>query len=171
MTAANCVGVDLSYTATGIAWADDGVDVFTTDPKTDHVTRAERIALDVLAHTIDGDLVCIESGVYRSQQAFPAGVMHGIVRHWLRTHRPASTVRLIPAATLKVYATGKGNADKTAMVVAARERLGYDGLENNEADSLWLRAIGMELLGRPIVELPKTHTRALDKFEPLEVVA
>ena len=167
----NCVGVDLSYTATGIAWADNQADVFTTDPTTDHVTRAERIALDVLAHTVDGDLVCIESGVYRSQQAFPAGVLHGIVRHWLRMHRPASTVRLIPAKTLKVYAAGNGNADKTAMVVAARDRLGYDGIEHNECDALWLRAIGMELLGRPVVELPQTHLRAMDKLEPLEVDA
>jgi hypothetical protein len=160
----NAIGVDLSYTATGIAWGDLCADVFTTDPKTDHVTRAERIALDVLAHTIDGDLVVIESGVYRSQQAFPAGILHGIVRHWLRMHRPASRVVLVPAKTLKVYAAGNGNADKTAMVVAARDRLGYDGLENNEADALWLRALGMELIGRPIVELPQTHRRALDKM-------
>jgi hypothetical protein len=167
----NCVGVDLSYTGTGIAWADDGVDVFTTDPKTDNVTRAERIALDVLAHTIDGDLVCIESGVYRSQQAFPLGILHGIVRHSLRMHRPASTVRLIPATTAKVYACGAGTADKIGMVVTARERLGYDGLNDNAADALWVRAIGMELLGHPVCELPKTHTRALDKLEALEVGA
>ena len=163
----NAIGVDLSYTATGIAWADDQADVFTTDPKTDHIVRAERIAHDVLAHTTNGDLVSIESGVYRSQHAFPAGILHGIVRHWLRKHRPASKVILIPAKTLKVYATGNGNADKTAMVVAARERLGYDGLENNEADALWLRAIAMELLGQPVIKLPRTHTRALDKIGPL----
>ena len=160
----NAIGVDLSYTATGIAWADNTADVFTTDPKTSHIERAERIALDVLAHTIDGDLVAIESGVYRSQQAFPAGILHGIVRQWLRHHRPASRCILVPAKTLKVYAAGNGNADKTAMVVAARDRLGYDGLENNEADALWLRALGMELLGRPVVELPQTHRRALDKM-------
>lgn len=171
MTTPNCVGVDLSYTATGIAWADHGVDVFTTDPKTSHIERAERIALDVMAHTMTADLVCIESGVYRSQQAFPAGILHGLVRHWLRMHRPDTKVMLVPAKTLKVYAAGNGNADKTAMVVAARERLGYTGLENNEADSLWLRAIGMELLGHPVTELPRTHMRALDKLEPLEPVA
>lgn len=41
-------------------------------------------------------------------------------------------------ATIKRHATGKGNANKEAMIAAARERLGYEGQSDDEADALWL---------------------------------
>lgn len=51
----------------------------------------------------------------------------------------------VSPSTLKLYATGKGNADKAAMVSAA---LGAGGLPRNddEADAFWLRAWGIDLL-------------------------
>jgi Holliday junction resolvasome RuvABC endonuclease subunit len=70
----------------------------------------------------------------------------------------------VPPTTLKMYATGKGNATKTAMVVAARERLGMSELDDNVADALWLHALGVHVLtGEGLVKLPATHLRALDK--------
>jgi hypothetical protein len=69
---------------------------------------------------------------------------------------------VVPPATLKTYALGVGRGDKTAMVVAARERLGFTGLSHDQADAYWLRAMGLDLLGSPLVVLPKTHRRALD---------
>jgi Holliday junction resolvasome RuvABC endonuclease subunit len=166
MTTPTVIGVDLSFTATGIAWADGAVDVFGTDPKADDIARCQRIALDVLALTPPtADLVCIEAGVHRSSYAFRAGILHGLVRDRLATERPHTRVLLVPPGTLKMYATGKGNADKTQMVVAARDRLGYDGTNDNEADALFLRALGMALLGHPIVDLPQTHLRALEKVK------
>lgn len=155
------VGVDLSYTATGIAWP-SATDIFETKPVDgpDHV-RAAIIASHVCAHARDADLVCIEAGVYRSSHAFMAGVLHGVV--YDRLTPMWERVLLVPPGTLKKYATGKGNADKTAMVVAARERLGYEGMNDNEADALWLRAHGMALLGRPMCELPAKNLEALEK--------
>lgn len=38
---------------------------------------------------------------------------------------------------IKKHATGKGNADKAAMVAAARSR-GWNPADDNEADALWL---------------------------------
>jgi Holliday junction resolvasome RuvABC endonuclease subunit len=70
----------------------------------------------------------------------------------------------VPPATLKVLATGRGNANKDMMLAAAIRRLGYQGADHNEADSMWLRAAGMELLGAPVVVLPQSHLRALDAF-------
>lgn len=46
--------------------------------------------------------------------------------------------------TLKKFATGRGNAPKGAMLAAARERLGYRGLDDNEADALWILAWARE---------------------------
>lgn len=41
---------------------------------------------------------------------------------------------------LKRFAIGKSTADKAEMVRAARERFGYEGANDNEADALWLLA-------------------------------
>ncbi len=155
------VGVDLSYTATGIAWP-DAVDTFGTRvcDGADH-QRAAIIAAHVHAHARDADLICVEAGVHRSSAAFKSGILAGIVRD--RLEPMWERVLLVPPGTLKKYATGRGNADKTSMVVAARERLGYDGTDDNEADALWLRALGSDLLGHPLCELPKAHRDALVK--------
>lgn len=39
---------------------------------------------------------------------------------------------------IKKHATGKGNSNKEAMMAAAREKFGYEGKSDNEADALWL---------------------------------
>lgn len=46
----------------------------------------------------------------------------------------------IPVGTVKKHATGKGNADKVAMVKAANARWGLslDLSDNNEADARWI---------------------------------
>ena len=47
-------------------------------------------------------------------------------------------------AEIKRHATGKGNANKSMMIEAARERLGYTGDNDNEADALWLFDLAMK---------------------------
>ena len=39
---------------------------------------------------------------------------------------------------IKVFATGKGNSGKPLMIQKAKERLGYTGNSDDEADALWL---------------------------------
>ena len=46
--------------------------------------------------------------------------------------------RAYSSQEIKKYATGKGNVGKPAMIAAAKEKLGYTGKNDNEADSLWL---------------------------------
>ena len=41
----------------------------------------------------------------------------------------------VPVGTIKRYATGKGNADKAAMIAAVRER-GFEPADDNEADAI-----------------------------------
>ena len=67
----------------------------------------------------------------------------------------------VPPSTLKKYATGNGQAGKIEMVQAASKRLGYDGHDDNEADALWLRALGLDLLDEPVVALPAGNRKAL----------
>jgi len=46
--------------------------------------------------------------------------------------------RSYPSTEIKRFATGKGSANKILMIEAAREKLGYKGDDDNEADALWL---------------------------------
>ena len=46
--------------------------------------------------------------------------------------------RAYSASEIKMLATGKGNSGKPLVVAAAREKLGYAGVDDNEADALWL---------------------------------
>lgn len=39
---------------------------------------------------------------------------------------------------IKKFATGKGNANKAMMIAYAKEKLGYTGDSDDEADALWL---------------------------------
>ncbi len=160
------IGVDLSYTATGIAWP-NSIDTFVTHQMNgDHIDRAKIIAGHVCAHARDAAMIVIEDGVNRSHAAFNSGILHGIVRRELNNVIGAQQrIVMVPPATLKKYATGKGNADKLAMVMAAYKRLGYDGSDHNEADALWLRAIGQELLDDPLCDMPVLQRSALDKLE------
>ena len=46
--------------------------------------------------------------------------------------------RAYSASEIKKFATGKGNAGKPKMIQAAKEKLGYTGNDDNEADALWI---------------------------------
>lgn len=170
MTAA-AVGLDLSLTSTGVAHLHDDdaerctarIRVTATAPMG---VRLRNIvsAVDEFAGLTAAEMVVIEDLPTHARAAGLTGQLHGAVKMWMadRALPPPVTV---PPATLKVFATGRGNADKTAMVVAARDRLGYLGTADDEADALWLLEIGLHLLTHPArVALPATHLRALTKL-------
>ena len=46
--------------------------------------------------------------------------------------------RAYSSSEIKKFATGKGNAGKPQMIQSAKEKLGYTGNDDNEADALWL---------------------------------
>jgi Holliday junction resolvasome RuvABC endonuclease subunit len=55
--------------------------------------------------------------------------------------------RGVPVATIKRHATGKGNADKDAVIIAVRA-LGFDPRDDNEADALALLDWALRTGGR-----------------------
>lgn len=159
------VGLDLSLTATGIAYPDGTAETLHTGTRRD-MSRLSLIATHIGRLLGDADpppdLVVIEGYSYGSQgrAVVSMGELGGIVRYML--WREAWRYIEIAPGTLKKYATGKGNAGKNAMLIAARDRLGYTGEDNDQADALWLRAAGHEVLGDPIVDMPKANRAALD---------
>ena len=52
----------------------------------------------------------------------------------------------VPVGTIKKYATGRGNADKQAMIAAARAR-GFSPADDNEADAIAILLWAIELQG------------------------
>lgn len=152
---------DLSLTSTGYAEPSGECGTISTGTLrgTDRL-RYIRSAVLGLLDASDPTLVAIEGYAFaRPNQAHQVGELGGVIRvalaelgvPWLA----------VPPSTVKKYATGKGTADKTAMVVAARERLGYERQQPDEADALWVRAVVHEAAGDPLVALPKVHRDAV----------
>jgi Holliday junction resolvasome RuvABC endonuclease subunit len=161
-----CVGgLDLSIAATGVAhWADRRVETWKTVRPGDErlVEIADHLANYFSDHARP-DLIVIEDVPVHAHAAGITAMVHGLTR-WLLLDEHHPYV-LVPPATLKTYATGKGNATKPDMRMELYKRTDLDLKDDNQVDAWWLRALGLDLLGEPLLELPKDHRRALDKIQ------
>lgn len=83
------------------------------------------------------DLVTFESAaVYSKHPNFVQAEMHGLLKVFCEENR--IQYRAFTPAEIKKHATGKGNSGKPLMVAAAKEKLGYTGADDNEADAMWI---------------------------------
>lgn len=158
------MALDLSLRATGVAGPAVG-QLSTIKPKSEGDQRLVEITdrLMVLVNMWDPILVVIEDlpfGV-RNAAAGALGMLHGAVR--LRLLNGSWPYTTVPPATLKTYATGKGNCQKPDMRMELYKRTKTDLADDNQVDAAWLRLLGLDLLGVPELELPQSHRRALDK--------
>ena len=157
---------DLSLTQTGHALT--GVGVGTIRPVLKGIARLHEIRRRVLEIATGTDLVVIEGYAFaRANQAHQLGELGGVIRLALWDARIPYVE--IPPATLKKFATGKGNANKEEMLAAAIRRLGYEGANNNEADALWLLKLASVGYGLSDRDLPKAHLDALGKIHWPEI--
>lgn len=154
------IGLDLSSTCTGICLPDGGTAHF-APPKGTVLSRAVAIRdwlRDWVAPPVD--LIVIEDiGTRFTQTAIAMAYVHCCVDQLLMNQR---TIKVAPAV-LKRFATGKGNADKHAMTVAAiRNGWACDGEEgstDDECDAWWLWALGWYMLDAPVMPVPVTQYR------------
>ena len=187
----NVVGLDLSLTAVGFCHMDGRTETLSskqrgmeriTDLRGQIVERifpSERIVdpSGLLADLRFGptpDLVVIEDYAFsRGNHAHEIGELGGVVKFTLTTwHWPKPYVLLGPSA-LKKFATGKGNADKIAMAVAAA-KLGQEFADDNQCDAWWLRQMALyryDLADAPVTAyrdeaVSKVDWPAIDKAEP-----
>lgn len=166
----NILALDLSLTSTGYALPDgtpgtlkprirpDGRFIDLTGPARLSWIRDEILGLE---HDNQADLVAIEGYSFnsRASQAHSLGELGGVVRCALHD-ADIPWIALAPT-TVKKYATGSGSADKLDVILAARDRLGYRGKSNDEADALWIRAAVADAAGHPVATVPATHRNAI----------
>lgn len=180
MTAPRVVGLDLSLVSTGIALADRTFTTGRSLPKdaTD-AERCERIAhiRDVVidecctywrphVSTPAVDLVVMEGFSFGSPQgATEAGGLGWTIR--IALHQADVPFAVVPPPTLKKYATGSGAAGKDDVKLAALSRLGLEFTgkgSGDRCDATWLRVMGLDALGCPLVAMPESHRAALTKI-------
>lgn len=163
-------GLDLSLTATGVAGAtlDEhgaswGVDTVASRKR--GVERLVELRNSILDAVALADLVVIEGFAYGAARGASSlvslGELGGVVR--VALHEAGIPFVDVPPATVKKFATGKGNAPKDQVLVAAVKRTGgFEFASNDQADAFWLMAMGCEALGAPVVDMPKQNVAALD---------
>jgi Holliday junction resolvasome RuvABC endonuclease subunit len=170
------LALDLSITAPGVCLPDGTTRTIKTrtsegDRRLQHIVSDIGIALDDKPDSTGYavDLAVIEDLPTHAKSAGITGMVHGAVRLWLLdAHIPYV---LITPATLKAYATGKGNADKTAMAIAALKRSGREFADDNQVDAAWLRWAALDWYGTPEFDLPKAQRDRLAKVTWPEAVA
>ncbi|MGX1909036.1 Holliday junction endonuclease [Streptomyces phaeochromogenes] len=172
------IGLDLSLTATGIAYMDGTTATIKTvqkdgDRRLLHIAEAIRWAAGEgqgpMGTDVRPTLAVLEDLPKHAMAAGITGMVHGVARAiLLELGIPYATV--VPA-TLKAYATGKGSGDKTPMAMAAYKRTGQEFADDNQCDAAWLRWAGLDWLGVPEFELPKTQRERLAKAKWPQAVA
>jgi Holliday junction resolvasome RuvABC endonuclease subunit len=156
-------GLDLSMTATGVAHTstDDTGCTHLIRPPGRGDYRLVGIKDQVMAFVAGSETVLIEGWLVRSASAPVTGMVHGAVREALI--EVGLPYGVVPPATLKKYATGRGNCDKTAMALAAYKRAGLEFQDDNQCDAWWLWVMARDLTGDPVLDLPKIQRESLSK--------
>lgn len=173
----NFLAIDPSLTATG--WATNNQHRQTISgvitPKTRHGNRTHTLKgeqrLDAIARAItklalhhNALFVAIEDYAYssHSRAVTKLAELGGVIRTTLWHSNIPWTA--ISSSSIKLYATGKGNADKQTVLTAAQNDLNYQGTSHDEADALWLHALVSDAQGMPRIKLDPYDRRrnALD---------
>lgn len=189
-TAPPCVvGVDLSLTATGVAWSNGETITYGRDGLTSsklflpHKAAQLRVlAIDffdmIVGRTGAGDITMVGIEMLPTSgtraQSERCYVWWEVIRALGATGVPVID---IPPSLIKLYITGNGDANKREMLAAVQRLLPqFDitkrsprtgkvlkGLDDNKADAAVIVAILCDLLGHPLCVAP--GRRALDKIQ------
>lgn len=174
------IGLDLSLTNTGIAritWSPAGLttDIDRVQSKgtkqdtwNDRSARLFNLTNEIQKRILPADLVVLEGPSFKSQSTSSHD------RSWFwgkvfdRIAAAEVPIVVVPPTSVKKWATGKGNADKDDMMLAAaRMWPAIEGIKNDTADALALAGIGMQLLSGPC-PFPQTvyRTAVVDQYRP-----
>ncbi|WP_113705461.1 hypothetical protein [Nonomuraea lactucae] len=173
MTAPRVAGCDISLTSTGLAFntgwcATAGRGSITTLPIGERTTAIREAADKILLHLDTADLVLVEKFVLARGKAGAGGAGERAHLYYLVVdaliHRIGIPVVEVPQSTLKMYATGRGNAPKDEVKDAVARRLPIFVTRgvSDMCDAAMLAAMGADHLGHPLATMPAAHRKALD---------
>lgn len=167
------VALDLSLTATGIAWThnagEEPIGVRTVKPRIVGHERLDYLLAEIRACWMGAtDLVVIEGlPLYagKGNTTVLLAELHGLVKHRL-WEAGVPYVIVAPQARAK-YATGKGNAGKDEVMLAVARRYAnlVSIINNNEADALALLAMAADWYGFAYVDVPALNRTSLSKVD------
>lgn len=165
------LGIDLSLTSTGLGLYRGGLSIGTVRLRPPAPYRGlermrwicEQICLYLPPNMEPAALAVMEGPSYGSTGA---GQHERAGLWWLvraKLDARGVDVAVAPPTTVKKFATGSGNAGKDDMLKAAlRRNPDFDG-GNDEADAMWLCAMGADHLGDRVITVPESHRAALAK--------
>jgi crossover junction endodeoxyribonuclease RuvC len=167
------VGIDLSLTGTGLATSEGICTRITSAGKDGDSWPVREMRMAQLCAKIENwiwnqtwnpQLLVIEGPAYSSN----TGHVWDRAGLWWWCYRELPTmdcpIVVVPPNTRAVYATGKGNAGKPAVVEAVTRRWGHVWGQlgsDDVADACVLAAMGCHAYGMPLAEVPESHARAL----------
>lgn len=159
------IGLDPSLTGTGVATYQHGRLISTTLRGPERMIAIRDKVLNLCrAHRCD--LVVMEAPAFSSKgrSVKEIGGIWWVLRVML--YEADIETLTVPPTVLKKYATGKGNANKTEVIQAAWKRLDYDGTDDNIADAMWLRQIGLRHINSAdTVAMPQVSQETWAKLE------
>lgn len=158
------IGLDLSMTCVGICLPDGTTEHVRSNTSGTLHDRATHLRDELRPWLAPGaDLFVVEAiGTRFVQTAISMAYLHCMIDDVLNCER----VVKVPPASLKRFATGRGNADKHMMTIAAI-RSGWtsdEGSTHDEADAWWLWALGRHVLAAPVVGDTAYRRAEIDKL-------
>ena len=159
------VGLDPSLTATGVAVSEEGhIDTYTLIPPRTlrGGARLDWIGNQLVVSTESASLVATEGYAFNARgRGVHLGELGGVLRRML--FRQGTPLYAVPPASVKKFATGRGNASKEDVLMAAAHSLGYAGSSDHESDALWILTFAMVKVGLiDRVQLTPNQRAAID---------
>lgn len=137
------VGIDPSLTATGVC---TDTECTTVPGRLGDPYRLTGIHRGVRRALLHADLAVIEDLPKRAFGAGLTGMAQGVIR--MACELAMVDYALIPAATLKKFATGNGAATKAQMTETLQAVHGVTCGDDNQVDAWWLRWAGLAWTGQ-----------------------
>lgn len=164
-------GLDLSMTATGACHTAYMSDEDSTPFGCTHLITSRKpgdLRLpDIKAQAREivrgSEFVLVEMLPPHMKGAGITGMVQGIIRDMLLGE--GIPYADIGPSGLKKYATGKGNASKTEMALAAMKRAGLEFTNDNLCDAWWAWVAANDYLGQPVFPLPNIQRDMLKTIE------
>lgn len=149
MTTATITGLDLALNDTGCATA-EGVKTISAPKGMAGMERLHWLRTNIIEQCAFGpqSLVVMEDLAFSRNKAGAkenAGLAY-LIRYELWTH--SVPFLLVAPNTLKKFVTGKGNAEKSLMLLEVFKRFGVSAANDNEADAVGLYYIGLAYAGQ-----------------------